>query len=73
MRTDYSDQLSNIEKAFYDEREQLLSRNEREVEQLFREHRALEEHYQQRRAEDEENYAKQLEDLRSKDANDQAE
>ena len=73
MRTDYSDQLNNIEKAFYDERSQILTRNEKEIEQLFHEHRTLEEHFQHKRADDEENYAKQLEDLRSKDANDQAE
>jgi dynein regulatory complex protein 1 len=73
MRTDYSDQLNNIEKAFYDERSQILKRNEDEIRQLFEDHRKTEEQYQQRRAEDEENYAKQLEDLRSKDANDQAE
>jgi len=73
MRTDYSDQLNNIEKAFYDERSQILKRNEDEVRRLFEDHRKLEEHFQQKRGEDEENYAKQLEDLRSKDANDQAE
>ncbi len=73
MRTDYSDQLNNIEKAFYDERNQILKRNEEEVEQLFKEHRRMEDNFQHKRAEDEENYAKQLEDLRSKDANDQAE
>ncbi len=45
MRTDYSDQLNNIEKAFYDERAQILKRNEDEVGQLFNEHRKLEEHF----------------------------
>ena len=73
MRTDYSDQLNNIERAFQDERVAILKRNEDEVKHLFEDHRKLEEHYQHKRAEDEENYAKQLEDLRSKDANDQAE
>ncbi len=43
LRTDYSDQLNNIEKAFYDERAQILKRNEDEVRQLFDEHRRLEE------------------------------
>lgn len=43
MRTDYSDQLLNIERAFYDERAQILKRNEDEVKQLFEEHRKLEE------------------------------
>jgi recombinational DNA repair ATPase RecF len=48
MRTDYSDQLNNIEKAFYDERSQILTRNEKEIEQLFNEHRSLEEKFQHR-------------------------
>ena len=73
MRQDYSDQLYNIEKAFIDERHQILGRNADEIKSLFDEHRKLEEYFQKKRAEDEENYAKQLEDLRSKDANDQAE
>ena len=45
MRTDYSDQLNNIEKAFYDERSQILKRNEDEIRQLFDDHRKLEEHF----------------------------
>jgi hypothetical protein len=69
MRTDYSDQLNNIEKAFYDERSQILKNNEDEIRRLFEEHRKTEENFQHRRAQDEENYSKQLEDLRSKDAN----
>ena len=73
MRTDYSDQLNNIEKAFYDERSQILKNNEDEIRRLFEEHRKLEEHFQHQRAENDENSSKQLEDLRSKDANDQAE
>lgn len=73
MRQDYGDQLNNIEKAFYDERLQIIKRNEDEIKQLFDEHRKLEEFYQKQRAQEEESYAKQLEDLRSKDANDQAE
>lgn len=73
MRTDYGDQLNNIEKAFQDERCQILKKNEDEIRQLFDDHRRLEEDFQHKRANDEEDYAKQLEDLRSKDANDQAE
>lgn len=73
MRTDYSDQLNNIEKSFYDERSQILKRNEDEIKHLFEEHKKLEEHFQHKRADDEESYSKQLEELRSKDANDQAE
>lgn len=73
MRQDYADQLNNIEKAFYDERELILKKNDDEIKQLFDEHRKLEEHFLQKRSDDEEYYAKQLEDIRTKDANDQAE
>ena len=56
-----------------DERDQILEKNAKEIKDLFDEHRKLEEYFQRKRAEDEESYSKQLEDLRSKDANDQAE
>ncbi len=45
MRTDYSDQLNNIEKAFYDERSQILKNNEDEIRRLFEEHRKTEENF----------------------------
>lgn len=73
MRRDYGDQLNAIEKAFYDERYQILKKNEEEVKQLFDDHKKLEEQFLKRRADDEEYYSKQLEELRTKDANDQAE
>jgi len=46
MRTDYSDQLNNIERAFQEERVAILKRNEDEVKHLFEDHRKLEDHYQ---------------------------
>jgi hypothetical protein len=55
MRTDYSDQLNNIEKAFYDERSQILKNNEDEIRRLFDDHRKTEEDYQHKRALAEEN------------------
>lgn len=73
MRQDYTDQLNNIENAFLNERELILEKNAKEIKDLFDEHRKLEEYFQRKRADDEESYSKQLEDLRSKDANDQAE
>ncbi len=73
MRQDYTDQLNNIENAFLNERELILEKNVKEIKDLFDEHRKLEEYFQRKRADDEESYSKQLEDLRSKDANDQAE
>jgi hypothetical protein len=45
MRTDYSDQLNNIERAFQEERVAILKRNEDEVKHLFEDHRKLEDHY----------------------------
>lgn len=58
MRQDYADQLNNIEKAFMDERDQILERNAKEIKDLFDEHRKLEEYFQRKRAEDEESYSK---------------
>jgi hypothetical protein len=46
MRTDYSDQLNNIERAFQEERVNILKANEDEVKHLFEDHRKLEEHFQ---------------------------
>lgn len=45
MRQDYADQLNNIEKAFNDERDQILDKNAKEIKDLFDEHRKLEEHF----------------------------
>lgn len=73
MRDDYLDQLREIEKAFEFERAEILKKNDREIQDLFDKHKEKEEYFLKRRAEDEDSYAKQLEDLRTKDANDQAE
>mmetsp|Transcript_45775 Transcript_45775/g.33481 ORF Transcript_45775/g.33481 Transcript_45775/m.33481 type:complete len:81 (+) Transcript_45775:462-704(+) len=73
MRTDYQSQLDLIEKAFYDERYQILKRNEDEIKALFDEHKKMEEYFLKKRQDDEEYYSKQLEELRTKDANEQAE
>ena len=73
MRADFAEQLSNIEKAFYDERNLILKKNEEEIQALFDEHKKVEEDFLEKRAKDEDYYSKQLEDIRTKDANDQAE
>jgi dynein regulatory complex protein 1 len=73
MRLDYSDQLTAIENAFYSERTLILEKNRLEVVALFDEHKKLEDHFLSKKDEDEEYYTKQLEELRTKDANDQAE
>ena len=72
MREDYITQLSEIENAFKKERSLILKTNNEEIEDLFKQHRNIEDEAQRKRARNEENYAKDLEDLRTKDANDQA-
>ena len=47
-----------------------MKKNEDEIKELFDQHKKTEEKFQNQRAKDEENYSKQLEDLRTKDAND---
>ena len=56
-----------IQRAAVLAEKKILAQLEREA---FSEHKKLEEHSQHKRAEDEESYSKQLEELRSKDAND---
>jgi len=73
MRTDYASQLNSIEKEFERERYDILKRNAAEITALFKQHEDVEKQYMKLRAEDEENYAKQLEEVRSGDANQQAE
>lgn len=73
MRLDFCDQLNHIENAFKEERNQILKKNDEEIKYLFDKHKKTEEKFLKQRADDEEAYAKQLEDLRTKDANDQAE
>lgn len=58
MREDYGSQLNSIEKAFYDERYQILKRNEEEIKALFDEHKRTEEQFLKKRAEDEEQQSK---------------
>jgi dynein regulatory complex protein 1 len=73
MREDYITQLSEIENSFKDERSQILERNLQEINDLFLQHSQIEEEAQRNRARLEEDYQQQLEQLRTKDANDQAE
>ena len=48
----------------------ILKRNDDEIKHLFDEHRKMEDKFLKKRAEDDEYYSKNLEDLRTKDAND---
>ena len=72
MRAEYQRELTNIEKAFDDERDQVLEYNNSEIEALFKEHTDTETQAALKRAAQEEENAKQLEDVRNLDANNQA-
>jgi dynein regulatory complex protein 1 len=73
MRDDYLTELTEIDSAFKDERMKILGRNKEEINDLFSQHSEIEEQAQMNRARLEEDYQQQLEQLRTKDANDQAE
>ena len=49
MRTDYSDQLKDIELRFESEREAILKANEKHIESLFAEHKKVEEDFLNKR------------------------
>jgi dynein regulatry complex protein 1 len=72
MRQDYQRELGNIEKAFDDERDQITEYNNAEIEALFKEHTDQETQAALKRATQEEENARQLEDVRNLDANNQA-
>ena len=72
MRADYAQQLSSIEDAFERERAEILKHNDHMINNLFTEHKNVEEAFLTQRAAEEDNYAKELEELRSTDANKQA-
>ena len=53
MRADFAEQLSLIEKAFYDERNLILKRNDKEIQDLFDEHKEVEEKFLDQRSKNE--------------------
>ena len=61
MRTDYTEQLDQIEKAFLRERNDIISRNDEEIKELFKQHKKLEDECMARRSQDSEYYTNQLE------------
>ena len=73
MRTDYTEQLDQIEKAFLRERNDIIQNNETEVKSLLKQQEKLEKKYQEDRSREEENYNNQIEKLKTQDANDQSE
>jgi dynein regulatory complex protein 1 len=73
LRGSYKTQLMEIESAFEEERNKIIDNNENDIQDKFDEHKRQEDHFLELRAKEEEDYAKQLDSLRSKDANDQQE
>lgn len=65
--------MIEIETSFGEERERIIKNNEGDIQDKFDEHKRQEEYYLDLRAKEEEDYARQLDSLRSKDANDQQE
>ena len=72
MRDHYDQQLQSIEADFDRERTAILSRNKEEIEQLFNDHKKIESDYLDKRLDEESANAKQLEEVMSQDANNQA-
>lgn len=73
MREEYTTQLNEIEAAFKKEREEILSKNNTEIDMLFKKHQETEEYFLEERTKNEAHYAEELEALRSSEANDQQE
>ena len=73
MRTQYSEELNEIEAAFKKEREDILERNSKEIKSLFETDKQHEDDYITKRADMEEEQAKELEEQRTREANDQQE
>ena len=73
MRDEYTTQLNEIEAAFKKEREEILAKNNTEIDMLFKKHQETEEYFLEERTKNEAHYAEELEALRSSEANDQQE
>ena len=70
MRTDYGEQLDQIEQHFAKERQDILARNDDHIKELFRMCRAKEEMYAKEKRQRQEQNNKELEDLKTTHAND---
>jgi len=66
MRNEYAKELKEIEAAFKRERDEILKRNNKEIERLLKEHDDQEKNNQHLRLTSEEDYSKKLEDDRKK-------
>lgn len=70
MRMDYADRLTEIEGHFNTERQKILQRNKKDIQNLFNEQKKLEIEKMEEKARKEEEYTRELEQLRTNDAND---
>lgn len=70
MRNDYGDQLNIIENNFNTERQKILNRNAEEIKALFEQQKALEIEFMNLRSRKEDEYTRELEKLKTQDAND---
>ena len=66
MRNLYAKELMEIEAAFHKERNDILDRNKKEIEDLLKNHDTLEENHQKIRLENEKEYGNKLENDRKK-------
>ena len=73
MREEYEKEYKSIIQEFDNERNAILERNKKEIEDLFQLHKEIETKYLEQRQKEEESNAKQLEDVMSQDANKQNE
>lgn len=73
LRTAYGDNLTDIEKAFEAERNQILDANKTEIDELFKAQKDIEKGCADRRADSEREYQEELDKVRNLDANNQAE
>lgn len=65
MRTDYTEQLDQIEKAFLRERNDIIQNNETEVKSLLKQQEMLEKKFMGERNRQEEDYNNQIERLKT--------
>lgn len=65
MRTDYSEQLDQIEKAFLRERNDIIQNNETEIKALLKQQKKLDEEFMLQRNQKEEEFNNAIEQLKT--------
>ena len=68
LQKQFCEELNAVENAFSKEREDMVSRNQMELDSLFEDRRKMELHFMESKMEREEAYADELEKLRTQDA-----